>query len=326
MNGSAGACGLLLILSSGVAWGQALATDAEAAPSEEAAPAAAPAEPASPAPETPPPTSEPPAAAQPPRSRARVRWAEPGGGAADETEVPAVDEAEPEEEARHGGWSLQGFHFVLAVERITSVLGWSNVSTAAPSDIGTSSTEVEVSGTEIAFLSAGGASRTVSGVPRLAFDVVLDIGLSLGGSLGYVASVDGESTIESNSSADQPRELPDQSISVFAPRLGLMLRPLENVGVWLRGGITRIGTSETVTFSSAAGSTRQHWDATLWQLSLDPQLVLVAAPRVAITVSALLDLGLSGTVESRREGDSAVFDTDLKSSAYGVSAGLAAIF
>lgn len=323
MNGIAGACGLLLMLSSGVAWGQAPETDAGAG-SNEAAPAAAPAEPATPGPEPSPPPSEPPPAAPAP-SGARVRWAEPGDGAADEAQLPA-DEAEPEEEARPGDWSLRGFHFVLAVERITSVLGWSNVSKASPSDMGTSSTEVEVSGTEIAFLSAGGASRTVSGVPRLAFDVVLDVGLSLGGSLGYIASVDGESTTESNSSADQPRELPDQSISIFAPRLGLMLTPLENVGVWLRGGITRVGTSETVTFSSPSGSTRQQWDATLWQLSLDPQLVLVAAPRVAITVSALLDLGLSGTIESRLESDSAVFDTDLKSSAYGISAGLAAIF
>ena len=160
----------------------------------------------------------------------------------------------------------------------------------------------------------------------MGFDVVLDVGLSVGGSLSYVASLNGESVIESNSSADEPNGLPDQSISIFAPRLGVMLTPLHNVGIWLRGGITRIGTSETVTISAPTGSVRQQWDASLWQLSLDPQVVLVAAPRVAITLALILDVGLPGTIETRPEGGSAVFDTDLRSSGYGASAVLAAIF
>lgn len=337
MKRRAGAGGAWLILVSGVASAQVPgpaptpSAGATSEPTPEAPPNALAPPAATPAPETAPePELEP--EPEPEKPRARVRWREPDAGSRSHDDLEReegdleTDSEQTDAVARSAeGWSLQGPHFVLAVERLTSVLAWSSVGKASSSSSGAQSTEVEVSGTDVAFLGAGGAGRTVSGVPRLAFDAVLNVGFTIGGSLSYVASTDAKTSVAGVDSTST--SLPDQSVLLFAPRMGVLLRPSHNVGVWLRGGITRISTDETVVAVFPGGDVmRQQLSATLWHLSLDPQLVLIPAPRVAITIATIMDIGLPGTVEHRSGSGDAIFETEIQSSAYGVSAGLAAIF
>lgn len=65
--------------------------------------------------------------------------------------------------------------------------------------------------------------------------------------------------------------------------------------------------------------------ATLWDLALEPQLVLVPAPRIGFTIGIVADVALDGLVETRISGAPNV-ETAIAHSAYGVSGGLAAIF
>jgi hypothetical protein len=76
---------------------------------------------------------------------------------------------------------------------------------------------------------------------------------------------------------------------------------------------------------------------TTWDFSLDPALVLVAAPHVAITISGLLEVGVSGTESAHVDGlnqfnpqNSGSTPTDLEEQYsnvnYGVTAGLVALF
>ena len=332
MNGRALLWGLFAISSAGIAQGQVPKAEpsAPAPASAQPAPVDAPPEPTEPPVAETPPAVEPPVEPQPEPPRPRVRWTEPSGEPEEQGELQAYsaekgEEAEPglEETREHRAtWKLQGAHFILAVERITSILAWSDVTSSTGSDA-----ELEASGTEVAFLGAG-PGRAVSGVPRVAFDAVLDVGFSIGGSLSYVASTGGKETLRGGGSeVDESNELDDRSVSIVAPRLGGLLTPLPNIGVWLRGGITHIGLTETGTLINASGSSQEvEVSASLWQLSLDPQLVVVPAPRVAITLAVIMDIGLPSSAENQVGGESLFNKTDRKNSSYGISAGLAAIF
>lgn len=336
MDGTAVVAGTWLMLVSGVAWAQVPGpaptpsdgTASEGVPETPPSATAPPvAESPAPAP-APQPEPEPKPKPEPETPGARVLWRESDTGSRSHDELereeggPETESVQGDEPTPHAaGWSLDGPHFVLAVERITSVLAWSNLSKVESLSSDDPGTEVEVSGTDVAFLGAG-AGRSISGVPRLAFDAVLSGGFTIGGSFSYMASADAKSTV--TGSANDTTSVPDQSILLFAPRVGGLLRPLPNVAVWLRGGITRISIDETLQGVPSGGDVvDQEVSATLWHLSFDPQLVLLAAPRVAITIATIMDIGLPGTVES---GGSAIPQIQVTRSAYGMSAGLAAIF
>ena len=171
-----------------------------APPAAASAPAEAPPAPAAPAEAAAPteagaPAADSPAATAPKTEapRARVLWKEPSPDdprPADPESAEATDSAEqpaapPTSNA--AGWSLTGPHFALSIERVTSVLGWSKKITIAPvSGIG-DPLDIETSGTDVSFLGAG-ALRSASGVPRVAFDVILDGGFSIGGAISYMTS------------------------------------------------------------------------------------------------------------------------------------------
>jgi len=175
--------------------------------------------------------------------------------------------------------------------------------------------------------------RSASGVPRVAFDMIFDGGFSIGGALSYMTS---SGKLEPQGM--QPgADLPDGSVFLFAPRAGVMIEASSGVGLWLRGGFTRtsISSSTPVVIN---GSTFTENDAlTTWDFSLDPALVLVPAPHVAITISGLLEVGVSGTESAHVDGltqfnpqGSTSTSTDLEEQYsnvnYGVTAGLVALF
>ncbi|MES1186717.1 MAG: hypothetical protein ABUL60_23080 [Myxococcales bacterium] len=211
-------------------------------------------------------------------------------------------------------WHLMGSHVLLSAERMSSVLSWSS----------TSGSSFERSGTDVSFLGSGGVTRNAFGVPRIALDGMFNSGLTLGGSLSYiVASGKNESTTGAiKNSMDEPTS----SVFILAPRIGVMIPASPKVGVWLRGGITRISVStDSPTFDPQTGAALTGSVTstnTLVDLALDPQLVISPVPHVGIALGVALDIGLSGTSEV--SGSS--FTQDIKASSYGVTGGLVAIF
>ncbi len=205
---------------------------------------------------------------------------------------------------------------MLSFERLASLLAWSR--TTSPTTPGVSlnspgiKTESTTSGAEVSLL-FGGGQRTPSALPRIAIDGIFDNGFTLGGSLGAMAS-SGKSGGESS--------LASLSGALFAVRAGYFAAT-RNVGFWLRGGFTYVSASGEVPASGGASSSTTA-TVTSWNLTLDPQLVLIAAPRVGITLGPLFDIPIGGTDTITRGAESV--ERDYRSSAFGVTAGATAIF
>jgi hypothetical protein len=262
-----------------------------------------------------------------------VKWVDSPPAAA----APINDESGEDERGLAGteegsvaGWRLGGSHFVLSLERLTSLLGWRNTTRVETTSItgggfsgpttATTTTDFTTSGTDVSFLTAG-AGRTISSVPRIAFDGVTSGGFTFGGYLGYLVS-NGK---DEGNSVRSESDLPEASMFVLGGRLGYLIEASPTVGVWLRGGFSRFTVGASATSINASGGTStSELTVASWNLTLDPQLVLVAAPRFAITLGPLLDFALSGT-STLKSGDQST-ERDFSSSAFGVTGGAAAIF
>jgi hypothetical protein len=242
-----------------------------------------------------------------------------------EDESPAPDRTAPATQT----WRLVAPHFMLSAERLTNLLAWSVTHTATvPSSSfnGSSTTQIELerSGTDVSFLGSGGVSSNAFGVPRVAFDGMFESGFTLGGSLSYLVTSGKHETADGTNKSSQ--DDPSSSIFVLAPRIGVMIEASPTVGIWLRAGISRISMSSEISVINLDNGDVQTSTSTetttLIDLTLDPQLVITPLPHVGLTVGALLDIGVGGSVETSGSTNT----TDIKESSYGVSGGLVAIF
>jgi len=102
-------------------------------------------------------------------------------------------------------------------------------------------------------------------------------------------------------------------------RAGVLLPASGTIGIWLRGGFTHFSSTSS---AGSSTTTSPKESVTAWDFTLDPQVVIVAAPRVGITFGPLFDIPVAGRVEN----GSQVLEVDYKNSAYGVTAGASAIF
>jgi hypothetical protein len=104
--------------------------------------------------------------------------------------------------------------------------------------------------------------------PRLGFDYLAASGVSVGMAFAYQSvSVDGG----------------DGDAWLFAPRLGYFARPSSGFGIWPRVGITHI----VLDFGASAD--------TATALTLEAPLEFLLAPRVALVLTPLAEIGLSGS-------------------------------
>lgn len=225
------------------------------------------------------------------------------------------------------GFRLEGPFFVLGAERLTSILGWSATASGERETFnGTETVEVTTSGLDVSLLGAGGFPSNPFSAPRVSFDYVFRSGFSLGGSVGYmVSSADTEQPDIDGSGTTKVKQ-PTTSTILFAPRIGAFIPAAPQVAVWLRGGFTRVvSTVEREALVVDNDSTITLTDtASMWDLALDPQLVLSPAPHVAITLGVTLEIGIQGEVESEASGNTT--KTDATQSSYGVTTGLIAMF
>ena len=313
------------MLGAATAWGQAppaaatapppvTAAPTEPAPSDATAtPSAEPAAEAAPVPEKPAPE---------PRSEPapHVKWVD--------SKTDPNEKAEPEEPAAppEEPWKLGGSHFVLSVERVTGVLAWNSKSSFPFRDSNgeARNLEAESAGVDVALLGSGGASRTVFGIPRMAFDGITSSGISIGGAVSYMLSSGGTGAAIDGQPNSQTRGLPKGATFILAPRVGIVLPTSQSAAFWLRGGFTRISAyaeGDVIVGDRVVSGTAT---LTAWSATLEPQFMLVAAPHVALVLGANLDVGFAGTYDADLAGHHS--GINVKNSAYGGTAGLSAVF
>jgi hypothetical protein len=121
-------------------------------------------------------------------------------------------------------------------------------------------------------------------LPRLAFDVAIIDGLTVGGALGFGV---GEATAGNGSK-------PSYTTFLFAPRIGYVLGLSRVINLWLRGGLSYFNvTSHTDPSILPANTDRS---VTIWGMSLNLEPTLMIAPfeHVAFTAGVLVDLPFAG--------------------------------
>src|SRR5262249_24082974 len=133
--------------------------------------------------------------------------------------------------------------FILSADRLFSVTTWSAESAT---DQGLTHTDGEGSGTMVNLLwsnsAMGNGNINPYAIPRLSFDAFLGPRVTLGGSIGYISTGGSNkgtvtqrtsgsfgSTVTQTISSD----LPDVSVVLFTPRLGVVLPASPNVSFWL---------------------------------------------------------------------------------------------
>jgi hypothetical protein len=211
-------------------------------------------------------------------------------------------QAHAEEAAQ--SWTLAGAHVVVAAERAATVLLWREHYPDIPGAQG------RYKGVDVSMLTAG-VSESRSSMPRFAADYVFRFGLSLGGNVGVGYGKDGDPS--------KPKGLPHESSWVLGARAGYLLPLSPRIAVWPRLGVGCASYSVSKAREPLIVSTETAWD-----LTIDPQLALVIAPRIVFTTGALLDIGFAG--KQSWDGDFGSHAIRYRSSAYGASAGLAVVF
>lgn len=241
-------------------------------------------------------------------------------GAADE----ARGETAPPTPPRSPRNEFADSRLLLAVERITGVIGWYTSSTHE-NDFGRFERR-RVGGQAHLFAATGhagdgGDAPSFSSIPRLALDFPIGDRWTLGLTAGILGSTGSERlTIDGT---EQPEiSFPDVFTVQGGPRVGYALPLGDGVTFWPRVG----GTYSLQRVFGAAGA-RQTLQA--YQLSLEPTFVFSPVRNVGILLHPFVDLGLAGSSKSSfvitglpTQSSKGSFHAH----AVGVSAGLVAFF
>jgi len=216
------------------------------------------------------------------------------------------------------GWKLAGEHVVLSLEHLATLTAWRETETWGGDSGG------RTWGVEASLLTANSTRRSMT-EPRVAFDYVSPRELTLGGSVGYVRS-------------GGKQGKPDDTQYVLAPRIGYLIA-FDRIAIWLRGGLTLASWSSThetrdpplcedecgdeTTYGQLRRVTQKR---RTYSVTVDPQLLVCLAPRIALSVGISLDEGLGGTFSQNDFTGYGPAVLDVTSSAYALTTGISAIF
>jgi hypothetical protein len=221
----------------------------------------------------------------------------------------------------------KGGQVVIAAERLTGVY-YQELSEESPAGKQTfRSTKVAVLGMPSGF----SLQSLVSGpapTPRLAADVFVIQGLSLGGSIMYL----NDSGSLKDQTPGQPTttdDLPTTSTFIFSPRVGYALQVGKNFAIWPRAGITytnfRITTKNTdpgpppVTTETKAST-----DFT--EASIEFMLGILPVDHFIILVGPYLDIPLGGGQKRTVNGATDAIRPDISYLSVGGTIGLGGFF
>jgi hypothetical protein len=170
----------------------------------------------------------------------------------------------------------------------------------------TTNAENSVSRTNVSLLAS--SPESAYSIPRLAVDVTLLGGLTLGGAVGFAT---GSSSVKSTAgTASTEVDGPDVTSYLLAPRVGWVL-PLGGLaGLWLRGGVTyfRSKSKSDTTIVNVPGSNSTITSG--FSANLEPTLTLMPADSFGFAISLVADLPLTGSQTSERVRGSVTTTTD----------------
>ncbi len=235
-----------------------------------------------------------------------------------------VDTSAPPPSAPPRGWRATDTRLVVSVERITGFVAWTS-KTHVESEFGTF--ERERSGTQLHALAASGSAGdgedgvSFSSLPRVTFDFVLPVGITLGAIAG-VTTTTGDEDVTIDGSEQAGIRFPDTTTLVLGGRVGFLIALSDHVALW-----PRVGAAFNAQFAFGAAGTEQSIRAT--QLLIDPALVLTPVSHVGVLFYPILDVGLGGSVHSKfvvSDLPPQTSDGSFRMSGYGAGFGLSALF
>lgn len=163
---------------------------------------------------------------------------------------------------------------------------------------GSVANRVEDSGTAFAFAGREPSLGAVHTVPRLAIDVGLGGGLTVGTSFAFAVGVAGPHA-ETRSSAGLPdvvreNDAPRGTLLGFAPRVGYALPLTRTLAVWPRAGFSFHALETATEESSSAAVIRTETTDTLFSLGAEAQVVWTPFEHVVLLAGPVLDAPLMG--------------------------------
>ena len=221
----------------------------------------------------------------------------------------------------------QGGQVVVAAERLTGVFS-DHITVEAGSE------ESKIDATRVAVLgmpTAWSAQALIAGpasVPRLAADVFVIKGLSLGGSIMYLN--DSGSSRES----DPPdptvrRDLPTTNTFIFSPRIGYGLQVGQNFAIWPRAGITYANyrlSQERTDPGPPPTTTEDKISIDMTDVSIEFMLAILPVDHFTVLVGPYIDIPLGGGEKITSNGVRQALEPDVSYLSFGLSVGLGGFF
>jgi hypothetical protein len=186
------------------------------------------------------------------------------------------------------------------------------------------STTIAFLGTPSTLSDEGIALATSS--PRLALDVFVAPGLSLGGSFAYQQRSGAQERVYTPSTLEPggKRDLPTYSTLSFSPRIGYAVQLSPSFALWPRAGITYSNYRMKQTNNNSNGtSSTDKTSIDFTDVSLEVMAVALAMPHFAILVGPYLDLPLGGGVKATNDGVEQQSSTEVSYWSVGLSLGVA---
>ncbi len=227
---------------------------------------------------------------------------------------------------------------VLGAERLTGVYSDHLKSTTTLTDIdgNPTGTEVETS-TDSTSISLLGVPTVIgdspmnlpSSTPRLALDVFVAPGLSIGGSFVYMRRTGSQDRKYTPSTAGTNRneDLPTGSTLLFSPRIGYAALVTPGFAIWPRAGITYTNYRMTEEETDSDGiQTTYKASLDFTTASLEVMAAAIAVPHFAFLFGPFLDLPLGGSTKATIDGTSQRDAPKLRYWSVGLSVGVAGYF
>jgi hypothetical protein len=181
-------------------------------------------------------------------------------------------------------------NLIISADRLFGLSG-NNVTTQTPAG------DVSQSRTDFGLLWA--SSTNVYMIPRVGIDyVLLDGGLTLGGSLGLFFSSNEPAAVNGNATSTDPG--PKSTRFLFAPRVGWAHGFGGRTGIWLRGGFTYYYDNLSRYRSNRAGEITTSSRSTGLGFDIEPAVTVALADHFGFAAGLAFDLPLTGsyTVET----------------------------
>lgn len=223
---------------------------------------------------------------------------------------------------------------VLTVDRLFPFFSYTRLSTTSVNPARTQN--IADNGASFGFLfGAEPSGGSVHTIPRLAFDVVIVKGFTVGGSfavaLGLSHTINEENIQnQTNVTTNVTRKEPRTSIIGFAPRFGYIAPITRAFGFWPRIGfaVYSRSTKEDIVNPANAVIGAQTQTDTYLSLDLDPQFILTPVEHFFFHFGPIFNIPLTGsrTDETATGPNTASTSSDLAVFHFGISIGLGVWF